>query len=49
MFFFFLVWFKVAVEAAVRHVFHSVVWDLFFANEFDGVDYFYSVVFESLS
>jgi hypothetical protein len=27
-FFFFLIWFKVAIEAAVRHAFHSVVWDL---------------------
>ncbi len=48
-FFFFLVWFKVAVEAAIRHIFHSVVWDLIFADEFDGVGSFYFVVFESLS
>ncbi len=48
MFFFFLVWFKVAVEAAVRHTFHSVVWDLIFVDEFDGVGSVHSVVFESL-
>ena len=48
MFFFFFIWFVVAIEAPIRHVFHSLGWDLVFADEFDGVGSFYSVILESL-